>query len=411
MNLRKYAAICAAWWFSLGDVGAQSAAAIPVRTVRVDASTNTATLRSASFVREITGSRVLVNDATGRQLLLFSADLASMTRIADTTTTLPHSYGLKAKPSGLVAWRGDSMLFFDNDRLAVLVINPAGAVVDIIAPIKISDLNGLASGSFGPATTDGNGRLLYGAATPFDPYRKLPSIGGPPVIVAQPDSNVVVRADFQTRMVDTVATLRAPVQKIVISRRSNGAFDQQVAVNPIPLADDWTALPDGTIAIIRASDYHIDWVAPDGKKSSSPPMPFDWRPISPEEKRAIVDSTKRALQSAQSRSVSASGAPSGESQPEMSFTVDAADIPDAYPSVRARQTRADLEGRVWILPTATAAASAGLLYDVVDRSGKIVERVSLPTGRALVGFGKGNTLYLGATQRGIFALERAEVVR
>jgi hypothetical protein len=48
--------------------------------------------------------------------------------------------------------------------------------------------------------------------------------------------------------------------------------------------------PDGTIAIVRASDYHVDWMPMNSPRTSSAKMPFDWRRITDDEKVRILDS-------------------------------------------------------------------------------------------------------------------------
>lgn len=352
-----------------------------------------------------------MNDVGFRRLIVFDATLTHATVIADTTARLPYTYGLKAKPNALIPWLGDSTLFIDSDASAILVIDPQGAVANIVAAVRIADLSRVVAGAFGMPSSDGHGRLLYGVAVPFDAYAKLPDVGGPALPITFPDSSLIVRADFQRRVIDTLARLKAPVQKAALTRQANGGVMLNAAVNPLPAADDWTVLPDGTIVIVRAKDYHIDWVAPDGARRSSPSMPFDSRSISPAEKQQMVDSVKRGLDEARARQV-APGGTAASTGPTLSVIVDASDIPDSYPPIRVNQTRADYEGRVWILPATSGSARGGLLYDVVNRDGKVVERVQLPPGRALVGFGKGDVVYLGnVIGLNKAVLERTEIVR
>jgi hypothetical protein len=71
-----------------------------------------------------------------------------------------------------------------------------------------------------------------------------------------------------------------------------------------------------------------------------------------------------------------------------------AQIPDYEPPFVPGTARADRQGNVWILPRISVSMSAGLLYDVVNRDGQIVERVRLPAGRTLAGFGAGGVAYL-----------------
>jgi hypothetical protein len=50
---------------------------------------------------------------------------------------------------------------------------------------------------------------------------------------------------------------------------------------------------------------------------------------------------------------------------------------------------------VWILPrTSTLSRRGELVYDVVNAKGELFQRVRLPLGRALAGFGRGGVVYL-----------------
>jgi hypothetical protein len=106
--------------------------------------------------------------------------------------------------------------------------------------------------------------------------------------------------------------------------------------------------------------------------------------------------------------------------------VDAQFLPDYYPPIRAGSTVADYDGNLWVLPATsslagqmaamipagargqippgvlpagmTAAPTAGLAYDVINRKGELVERVQLPVGRSIAGFGPDGVVYLTARQ-------------
>jgi hypothetical protein len=56
---------------------------------------------------------------------------------------------------------------------------------------------------------------------------------------------------------------------------------------------------------------------------------------------------------------------------------------------------------------ATAAPTAGLIYDIVNSKGELVERVQLPAGRTIVGFGPGGVVYLAVREGRGMVLERA----
>ena len=98
--------------------------------------------------------------------------------------------------------------------------------------------------------------------------------------------------------------------------------------------------------------------------------------------------------------------------PAVAQLVEPSELPDYYPSVLASgEMRADFDGHVWILPSTTTQAGKGLLYDVVNRRGEIVERVRLPEGRALEGFGANGTVYLTSHGPNGTHLERARIIR
>ena len=92
--------------------------------------------------------------------------------------------------------------------------------------------------------------------------------------------------------------------------------------------------------------------------------------------------------------------------------VDPSELPDYYPPLlQSGEMRADVDGNVWILPSTSSQAGRGLLYDVVNRRGEIVERVRLPEGRALEGFGANGAVYLTSHEAEGTHLERARVIR
>ena len=223
-----------------------------------------------------------------------------------------------------------------------------------------------------------------------------------------------MRTDFDKRSVDAILMIKGPVQKIAIVSGANFTTSYEV-INPLPVGDEWTLLPDGTVAVVHGQDYHVDWLAMDGRLTSSPKMPFDWKRISFEEKQAMLDSVKRAYDEAKAKKPPPPPPIPGQTvMPRKPFiTVEAKELPDFCPAVRQGQMRADPEGNVWILPNTSAAASGGgLIYDVVNRQGEIAERVQLPKGRILVGFGANRSIYLSNVMSPTrSALERAVVVR
>ena len=186
----------------------------------------------------------------------------------------------------------------------------------------------------------------------------------------------------------------------------------KISLDPTSTADEWTMLNDGSIAIPRAHDYHIDWVDPDGTRRSTPKMPLDWRRTTDASKQATIDSMQHTLDSLRKvtppRTIQT---PSGPRNILVQFDVIAPDkFPDYEPPIGPSAVRADLNNSLWIVPRTSAdAAGGGLPYDVVNRKGEIMERVQFPKGRVLAGFGPGGVVYLNRVEEAWGFLKRARV--
>jgi hypothetical protein len=84
----------------------------------------------------------------------------------------------------------------------------------------------------------------------------------------------------------------------------------------------------------------------------------------------------------------AGGAPAGGFQMAPLQLVDASELPDYKPPFGAGASRADADGNVWVRLIATKPMP-GPVYDIIDRTGKLVDRVVLPPNSAIAGFGPG----------------------
>jgi hypothetical protein len=68
------------------------------------------------------------------------------------------------------------------------------------------------------------------------------------------------------------------------------------------------------------------------------------------------------------------------------------ELPDYRPVFRTGAVRADQDGNLWV--RTTAPSDAGPIYDVINGKGELVDRVKLPFGRVISGFGPG-VVYMG----------------
>lgn len=448
----------------LGATAAQAQQKIPVVELTAPSARSAETVGGVLGLRQLPGGKVLVDDGVRRQVKLFDSTLAHSTIVIDSTAGVSNSYGLRASP--LIPWLADSSLWVDYTSQSFVVFDPNGQIARTMAAPRPGDLFSLASGS---AYIDNKGRLLYRgpltvsrnvAQQPGGPMPGAgPLMGGP---IAPPDSAPILRADFDTRGVDTIGRVKLQSgAKVNMTQDDKGNFKAKMTVNPLAIIDDWAVLSDGSIAMIRGHDYHIDWISPDGTASSSAKLPFDWKRLTDQDKQELIDSARTAQTQSAAKAADAKngaggdvgaakaamGAAAGGGGMVMEYRVkvgaggDGAphppmpagdgvrmggpismtseidfvplnEIADYYPAIRTGAAKADLDGNLWILPTTSAQSKNGeLIYDVVNNKGELFQRVRLPVGRSVAGFGKGGIVYLMSGDRtNGFYLERARVI-
>jgi hypothetical protein len=341
-----------------------------------------------------------VNDAIGQRLIMFDSSLTKATNIA-AAAGAPNPYG--NLPVVLIPFTGDSTLILDGASGGFLVYDGVGKVARVIAPPKPSDVMTIIAYT-GVAALDAKGRLVYRGVLPTHPTMNAAGQMVPPT---PPDSAPVLRGDFDTRQIDTIGMVGIPVYQTKTRTDSLGRTTRTTIYDPLTRSDNWAVLTDGTIALVRALDYHIDWVKVDGTRYTTPKMPFDWRKYSDEEKAGLIDSMRAGME----RNYKARMAVSGSKAPMPNYEfVAAEDLPNFPPTVRSASVQADLDGHVWIPPTTSLDAAIGsLVYDVVNTKGEVVRRVQLPSGRRLVGFAPGGVLYFTMNDSSGVHLERAHI--
>jgi hypothetical protein len=310
----------------------------------------------------------------------------------------------------------------------------------------------LIGGQNGTPGFDTQGRLVY--RSQFRPvFGGRGGRGGPggpagfqmPQI---PESSYVVRVDLKTRKVDTAATFRIPKVTMNVTQDDNGRVMITPTVNPIPWTDDWALLSDGTLAVVRGQDYRVDFISPDGKLTSGPKIPYDWQRLSDEDKTRIIDSTKTTMEKLRDAQMAANaaanpeaakadsaskaggrqraqadgggnmtitiggagggpgGGPIGFVLPPLQF-VSPSEMPDYRPVVRQGSARGDDDGNLWI--RTSNVVNGATEYDVIGNKGELKDRVLIPPGRVIAGFGPGGVVYMGVVDGNITHLERAKL--
>jgi hypothetical protein len=364
-------------------------------------------------VRQVSNGNIIVNDAGRRQIKLFDSTLNLISVVRDSAPGSATSYGSRRLP--MIPYLGDSSLIGDYQAGTMLVMGPTGQIARAIAPSLPNMLVGLIGGN---GAVDDRGRILVA----------VPQMNPRTVATANlPDTNLLIRADLDTRGADTLARMRVTGTTHMMGRETPTG-PVRFSTDPVPLMDDWAYLSDGSIAIVRGSDYHIDWILRDGTTRSTPKLPFDWKRLTDEDKQRLIDSTRDRQSPIMARALGQrrvgpppDGVPTNgrggggtiEQGPPMPVEYVApalSEMFDFYPPLRRGALRADLDGNLWILPSSSAQAKQGeLIYDVVNAKGDF-HRVRFPVGKSLAGFGKGGVVFMlsGDAKNG-FYIEKTQL--
>jgi hypothetical protein len=402
-------------------LGAQQAP--PVRLIDLPNASSKPVIGTAAAVRALPGGRLLVNDIQKRQLLMFDQSLANFTIVADSIVGGANAYG--QGPGAIIPYFGDSTLFIDPRNLSMFIIDPNGTISRVAAVPRSQDAGALGSNMIGSPALDSKGRIVYRGGGLLRMMPAPAKNGSGFTVPEMPDSSAIVRVDLTTRKVDTAAWYKVAKSKMNVVQNEKG-MSMTSEINPMQTVDDWAVTDDGTIAVIRGRDYHIDWVDADNHVTSTGKIPFDWQQLSDEDKVAVIDSAKTAMEAARAKAAAGGGGPvmagggggpmvitsfsmSGggdgstarrgaetalSAMPPLAF-VAPSELPDYRPAITAGSAKPDLDGNVWIRTSATRkGAVAGPIYDVVNRKGELVDRVQIPAGRQIIGFGKGGVVFM-----------------
>lgn len=385
---------------ALGMVGPIAIAQEPTVSIRrlgAVVATFTDSLGGGASIRPLSDGRVLVNDPGSRRLILVDTALRTPIIVADTTSRTAKAYGDGLV--GLIPFSGDSSLTVDRLTGAYLVLDPAGKVARIIR--MPANPRFPIAGLGPPRGFDHAGHLVFPPApTIFLSLLDREFVGD--TLMRGPDSVAVLRQDLATNRIDTTVMIQAPRVRQAVTRRTNGG-NGRPAINPMQSSDDWALLNDGTLAVVRVRDYHVDWVRPDGRVTSSPKIPMQWRRITDSMKVAIMDSV-RARDAALGMGRDDGPLPLVQRR----VYVEPSDLPDYWPPFAAGFTRGDAEGNLWVRANRVVPPDGSVVYDVIDRNGQLIDRVQIPNSQTLVGFGPG-VAYLMSRTGSTARLSRARI--
>lgn len=326
-------------------------------------------------LRELPGGRVLVSD--GIENVLLRVDLSRGT--ADTVGRSGRGPGEYMSPDGIFPYSGGGTLLMDlgNGRLSHYAAD--GSYRESWSIARGEPGRGMTM--VVPQGTDGTGRIYF------------ESRGGAIQGNAPPDSGKVLRWDPVRDAIDTVATVKLPETKVSTSGSAN---NRSVSMRQTPLSsrDAWAVAPDGRVALVSVTDYHVEWHEANGRRVVGKPVPFRPVPVRQADKEEYqADAATSGLSmSVEDRNgqVSASfrrGGPPGGRAPDGRSALGDLEWPSVKPPFNPAGVRVSSDGDLWV--ERYVPAGAPRQYDVFGSDANLKLRVTLPAGRRLVALGQG----------------------
>lgn len=345
-------------------------------------------------VRELRDGRVVVADFREKLIQLVDLKSQKATKIGREGSG-PGEYGL---PMGLVGLPGDTSIIFDPVNTRYLTILPDGKTgatfrleMTPVRPGNGSELGAPAVQTItAPRATDAQGRLYFEGA---------PLVMGPQGPIAS-DSAAVMRYDRKTKRMDTMAFVQLP--KNTAKVESSGSGGQQNvnirigAPSPFPSRDSWTVLPDGSVAVARVKDYHLDIIAPNRAMTRGLAVPFAAVRVGEAEKQEYRDSQKSGGTTMSIAMTNDNGKVSTSAAPPPKATE-----PAEWPSVKPPFTAgvvASPTGEIWV-PRSRTAKDVAPRYDVFSKDGKLTGTVVFPPKTRVAALGNGGAIYTVRTDQ------------
>jgi len=318
-----------------------------------------------SSALELPNGRVLVLDYLDRSL--FALDIVQGKRTP--VSRVGQGPGEFESPKMLHPFRGDSIVMLDDARFnSVMVVSPEGTPVGLRRTGHEEHNQRFETYR---TASDTSGYLYAWVAL----HR---TVNG--AHTGRLDSADIERINLQTRQRDTIARISREQMApgMGTSARAAPTANQPFRRQNIPflVADQWTALPDGTFVQVAVAPYRVTYVASSGERTVGPELSITPIPVSSRHKEIWREQDmrpKRVLTFTTGVAVAANRfVPLGE--------------PDAWPPYLPpfidHGVQGAPDGTVWIQRT-TEADSAPVV-DVIARDGTLMHRLLLPRGTRFI---------------------------
>jgi hypothetical protein len=383
---------------------------------------STQTFQNVLGLTVLRGS-VFLNDASSRQVWMLDTSLKSGRTILDSTsgTGSERWYG---RTAGLFLrrFRGDSMVFIPvgaTGGQAGLIIAADGRIVRIAGMPPEDLVPGCPRGN-----VDNTGWMTCQVPKPSLPATPPAGLLAPGDSLrgfTQGDSSYIVAIGLTTWDADTIGRLLSVPRATAYVR--TGSFNGTRMVQPVEShADQWAIFQDGTLAIARAVDYHLDIIDIHRQVTRGPRAPYEWRRLTDDDKARLLDSLRVFDSTTLARQDSARVATGSGALPiSPAMRTPLRLPPDEWPSYWSPFAPATLvtaphhtlpmavdeDDRIWVAERVARGADSVRVYGIFNRKGEFPERVRIPATQSLAGFGPGGDVYLTEINAGRLTLVKA----
>ncbi len=376
------------------------AQSIPVRTLaQPEARFEHGYTRIAS-IRELSAGRVVILD-----------DDETIVQLLNANWTAAASIGRKGSgpgefnaPNKLFALAGDTSGILDGAKMHIVA--PDGKIVDVI------DFRAVDPGaprplirSSQPTETDARGRL-YARAQPW-------AIGANGSVVPS-DSSAIERWARAQPLGKRDTAAFVVIDPAVRPTMLVAGMSARPAT-PLPAfrtEQQWAVARDGRIALVSPDPYRVAFIDANGRRRPAVAITYEQITVTEAHKSEWFEARRRAAQRSggfYAYSIPRGGGPPVAVTPPPVPVAPPSEWPRFLPPFLTNAVRFAADGRLWVQRTTTAGGPQ--TFDVIDEAGRVVEKVVLPKGSRLVGFGAGSVFIARIDAVDLEYLERHRLAR
>lgn len=323
-----------------------------------------------SALREIGGGRVTVVDGMDGELSIVNFATGERNPLGRQGAG-PGEYRM---PGSVFRLRGDTIWAMDPAQQRFTVFLP-----DLKAgvPFHLEMFDAVTKTVLMAPFAVDNAGLMYSGTMAINP-----GSGG----VQIPDSVAVVRFDPRTPAAarTTLGKVRFPTSGKPEMQIEGQVVKYKMAFPGLVTADSWAAFADGRVAIVHGFNYSVEFIAPNGTRTTSRPIAYDRIPVTRVDQDAEMAEAKRML--AEQMKAVRRQMPAGVTL-EINMTPPES-WPSSYPAIAPMAIHAAPDGMLWV-KRSTPAKLDREQWDVISPAGVVVARWRLPARTRVVGVGAG----------------------